>query len=107
MRMKIGEAKAHLSRLVAAAEAGEEVVLCRGAKAVARIVPVAAAGGKAAAPDGEKPWMALFGKYAHLAADMPDEAEWMAPVMSEAEYERWLNDPLTSDGERWRDDSDE
>jgi len=35
----IYEAKTHLSRLVAQAEAGEEVVLSRAGKPVARIVP--------------------------------------------------------------------
>jgi prevent-host-death family protein len=34
------EAKTHLSRLVAEVEAGEEVVIRRGARAVARIVPL-------------------------------------------------------------------
>jgi prevent-host-death family protein len=34
------EAKTHLSRLVAEAEAGEEIVIRRGARAVARLVPL-------------------------------------------------------------------
>jgi prevent-host-death family protein len=34
------EAKTHLSRLVAEVEAGEEVVIRRGARAVARLVPL-------------------------------------------------------------------
>ena len=36
----IHDAKTHLSRLVAAAEAGEEVIIARGAKPVVRLVPV-------------------------------------------------------------------
>jgi prevent-host-death family protein len=36
------EAKTHLSRLVARAEAGEDVVIARNGKPVARLVPVAA-----------------------------------------------------------------
>ena len=34
------EAKTHLSRLVAEVEAGEEIVIRRGARAVARLVPL-------------------------------------------------------------------
>ncbi len=34
------EAKTHLSKLLAEAEAGEEVVICRGSSPVARLVPV-------------------------------------------------------------------
>ena len=36
----VAEAKAHLSRLLAEAEAGEEVVIARGSKPVAKLVPV-------------------------------------------------------------------
>jgi prevent-host-death family protein len=35
------EAKTHLSRLVARAEAGEDVVIARNGKPIARLVPVA------------------------------------------------------------------
>jgi prevent-host-death family protein len=44
MQMNVAEAKAKLSELIAAAERGEEVVIARGGKPVARIVPAAAAG---------------------------------------------------------------
>lgn len=37
--VNIHEAKTHLSKLVAAAEAGEEVVIARAGKPVARLVP--------------------------------------------------------------------
>jgi prevent-host-death family protein len=36
--VSIHEAKAHFSRLVARAEAGEEIVVCRGSTPVAKIV---------------------------------------------------------------------
>ena len=39
MTVNMHEAKTHLSRLVAAALAGEEVILARGGKEIARIVP--------------------------------------------------------------------
>jgi prevent-host-death family protein len=37
------EAKTHLSRLIAEVEAGEEILICRGATPTARLVPVARA----------------------------------------------------------------
>lgn len=40
--VKIAEAKAHFSELVARAEAGEEIVISRGNRPVARIVPLGA-----------------------------------------------------------------
>ena len=40
MTVNMHEAKTHLSRLVAAALAGEEVILARDGKAVARLVPL-------------------------------------------------------------------
>jgi prevent-host-death family protein len=38
--VNVHEAKTHLSRLLARVEAGEEIVLARNGKAVARLVPV-------------------------------------------------------------------
>jgi prevent-host-death family protein len=38
--VKIAELKAHLSEMVARAEAGEEVVITRGHQAVARLMPL-------------------------------------------------------------------
>jgi prevent-host-death family protein len=43
------EAKTHLSELLAAVEAGEEITITRRGRAVARLVPVAAATGRGAA----------------------------------------------------------
>lgn len=42
----VAEAKAHLSRLIAEAEAGHEVVIARGAKPAVRLVPVARKGAR-------------------------------------------------------------
>jgi prevent-host-death family protein len=42
-------AKTHLSELLAAVEAGEEITITRRGRAVARLVPVAAAPGREAA----------------------------------------------------------
>jgi prevent-host-death family protein len=41
--VNIHEAKTHFSRLVERAEAGEEIVIARAGKPVARLVPLAAA----------------------------------------------------------------
>ena len=41
-RVTVHAAKTHLSRLLKAAEAGEEVVITRGRTPVARLVPIAA-----------------------------------------------------------------
>jgi len=43
------EAKTHLSELLAAVEAGEEITITRRGRAVARLVPVAPAAGRGAA----------------------------------------------------------
>lgn len=40
--VNIHDAKTHLSRLVARVEAGEEIVLARGGRPVARLVPLGA-----------------------------------------------------------------
>ena len=39
--ISIGVAKTHLSRLIARAEAGEEIVIARRRKSVAKLVPIA------------------------------------------------------------------
>ncbi len=41
--VKIGEAKTHLSALLARVEAGEDLVICRGAKPVAHVTRILAA----------------------------------------------------------------
>ena len=43
MKINVHEAKTQLSKLIAAAEAGEEVIIARHGKPVARLVPVEAA----------------------------------------------------------------
>ena len=51
----VHHAKTHLSRLIAAAERGEEVVIARGNKPAVRIVPVEAAAEPAAPRPPRKP----------------------------------------------------
>ncbi|MGZ8364496.1 MAG: type II toxin-antitoxin system Phd/YefM family antitoxin [Caulobacteraceae bacterium] len=62
VQINIAEAKAKLSELVARAEAGEEVVLARAGKRVARIVPETAI----------QPRQRVLGGWAHLGIDIPD-----------------------------------
>jgi len=57
---KMHQAKTELSKLVARAEAGEEIILARGEKPVARIVPLAK-------KEPRKP-----GALKHLAGKIPD-----------------------------------
>ncbi len=38
--VKIGEARTHLSALLAEVEAGEDLVLCRGATPIAHVTPI-------------------------------------------------------------------
>ena len=40
INVKVGEAKTHLSKLLAKVEAGEEVIISRGPNAIAKLVPV-------------------------------------------------------------------
>ena len=47
-QVKIGEAKTHLSALLAAVEAGEDLVICRGGTPVARVTRIAREGEHAA-----------------------------------------------------------
>ena len=46
MQVGIHEAKTNLSRLIPAAQGGEEVIITKGGKPVARLVPYVAAQGK-------------------------------------------------------------
>lgn len=52
--VKIHEAKTNLSKLIARVEAGEEIVIARGDKPVAKVVPVEAAPKKKRIPGAMK-----------------------------------------------------
>jgi len=79
--MNIHEAKTHFSELVAAVERGEEVLISRRGKPVARLV-------SAAEPEA-KPEPRIFGRYDgqpfYMSPDFDDP-------MSEAELADWLGD---------------
>jgi prevent-host-death family protein len=52
--VNIHEAKTHLSRLVRRAQSGEDIVIARGGKPVARLVAVEATGGRGLGRDRGK-----------------------------------------------------
>lgn len=77
----IREAKARLNALVEAAERGEQVVLMRGSKLVAAIVPVSAEdlelGPRLSDPQAERLWRHLEAERRHgasLVMESPEEA---------------------------------
>ena len=72
--VNIHDAKSNLSRLIADAENGEEVVIARAGKPVVRLVPV-----------DTKP-KRQFGSMKHLIGDVPDDA--FAPLKDE-ELKEW------------------
>ena len=65
-QINLAEAKAKFSELVDAASRGEEIVLARHGKAMARLAPLAAA------PKGPR----QFGQYEHLARDIDWDKWW-------------------------------
>ncbi len=71
------EAKTHLSRYLAAVEAGEEIVISRGRKPVARLVPFAS---------GREKKRPKVGRTLGPQFDVPDEA--LAPL-TKKELKDW------------------
>lgn len=72
MLVNMHEAKSSLSRLVAAVEAGDEVIIARNGKPAARLVPIQTGGFR-------------FGALAHLVDAVPDFDE----PMDEEELALW------------------
>ena len=72
MLVNVHEAKTQLSKLIAAAEAGDDVVIARKGKPAVRLVPVQAGGFQ-------------FDSLAHLVNRLPDFDE----PMGEDELARW------------------
>jgi len=62
MAYTVHQAKTHLSRLIKEAEAGQEVIVTRGSKPVARIIPITPA------PEGKR----------HLAGAYRGKISWTA-----------------------------
>jgi len=72
----IHRAKTNLSKLIARVEAGEEVVITRGAKPVARLMPIAA-----------KPMKRRFGMLKGKIPNLPDE--FFLDPLPEEELRLW------------------
>lgn len=72
MLVNMHEAKSQLSKLIAAAEAGDEVVIARRGKPAVRLVPMQSSGFR-------------FGALAHLVSAVPDFDE----PMDEHELALW------------------
>jgi prevent-host-death family protein len=95
-KVTIHAAKTNLSKLIAQVEAGEEVVICRGDKEVARLVPVARARG---AREEQERWPRVWdgksprkpGALKGIIGPIPDEA---FEPMSEEEVAEIENDPV-------------
>lgn len=64
MQVNMHEAKSQLSKLIAAAEAGDDVIIARKGKPAVRLVPIRSGGIR-------------FGTLAHLADTVPDFDEPM------------------------------
>ncbi|MBO9577140.1 MAG: type II toxin-antitoxin system prevent-host-death family antitoxin [Microbacteriaceae bacterium] len=73
--MNIQDAKTQLSKLIAAAERGEEVVIARAGKPAVRLVPI------------EPPRQRKFGTLAGLVPPIPDSAFF--DPLPEEELELW------------------
>jgi prevent-host-death family protein len=75
-KVTIHAAKTNLSKLIAKVEAGEEVVICRGDKEVARLVAAKPANENA---DAVRPGRGSWKGHIHFTPDWdaPVEAEWL------------------------------
>jgi prevent-host-death family protein len=69
MEVNVHQAKTQLSKLISAAESGEEVIIARNGKPAVRMVPVRAV----AAKSRREMWGAWEGRIA-----LPTDAEWKA-----------------------------
>ena len=76
MQMNVHAAKSHLSRLIAAAEAGEDVIIARKGRPAVRLVPIKNTGFE-------------FDTLRHLAAEAPGFDE----SMDEDELASWEGGP--------------
>lgn len=85
----VGEAKAQLSKLIAAAKRGEEVFIDHAGVPVARLIAVEDSKKAELQRIGEKRRKA-FGMWRDAFKDWPDE-KWMGPSMTDEEVEeRWV-----------------
>lgn len=77
MIVKVHEAKTNLSKLIARAEAGEEVIIARGNEPAVRLVPV----------NANKAAVRGYGRFAHLSHLIPEDL-FLSP-MPEDDLQAW------------------
>ena len=82
MEVNVHHAKTHLSKLISAAESGEEVIIARNGKPAVRMVPVAVA---------TKPRREMWGAWEGKIA-LPTDAEWKA--MDKEIEDEMVNGPI-------------
>ena len=87
IQMNIGEAKTHLSELVAASERGEEVVLARAGRPAVKLVVVDADAVRDRVAAERR---AFFGS---LKGQISDDIDWFGP-MSDEDLALWYDAPV-------------
>lgn len=87
IQMNIGEAKTHLSELVAASERGEEVVLARAGRPAVRLVVI---DGLAERDRVAAQRRAFFGS---LKGQISENIDWFEP-MSDEDLALWYDAPI-------------
>lgn len=95
IHVNIGEAKNRLSELIAASLRGEEVILSKAGKPVARILALEGAveaENERIVAERKKQWDAWIGSF---AGRMPASAgdEFLTPTYSDDEMDAFMNDP--------------
>ena len=70
MEVNVHQAKTQLSKLISAAESGEEVIIARNGKPAVRMVPVTVA--------AKRPRRELWGAGEGLKITLPTDEEWKA-----------------------------
>ena len=84
MIVNIHAAKTNLSKLIAAAEAGEEVIVARNGKPAVKLTPVESPPPKRERKDGEPPsWFGMLKGQIWIAPDFEDENEEIGRLMEE------------------------
>ena len=92
-KVTIHVAKTNLSKLIAQVEAGEEVVICRGDKEVARLVATQAPWGSPGVWDGKSPRQP--GQLKGIIGPTPDDA---FDPMTDEEIAEMENNPIFPSG---------
>ena len=87
IQMNIGEAKSRLSELVAATERGEEVILARAGRPVAKLVVVDEI------PERDRIAAQRRAFFGSLKGQIPEDIDWFQP-MSDDDIALWYDAPI-------------